>query len=118
MDEKNGFPPEPDTPLTLDETNFEAALTTYNVLVVDFWAPWCMPCRMVAPAVETLAKKMKGQAAFGKVNVDEAGNLAARFNVMSIPTLIIFSKGAKVGELVGAMPPQVMENKILAALKT
>ena len=70
-------------------------------VLVDFWAVWCGPCRMIAPAVDAVAQEFAGRAKVVKLNVDEAPEIAGRYNVMSIPTLIIFKDGQKVGELVG-----------------
>ena len=103
--------------IALTSENFEAMLASRRALVVDFWASWCMPCRMLAPIVEQLAKKLAGEVAFGKVNVDEQPELAARFSVMSIPTCVIFKNGAQVGTTVGVMAAPALEKQILAALE-
>ena len=116
MVEKRELIDEPDYPLTLDKENFDEAVKKYSNLVVDFWAIWCMPCHMIAPAIENLAKKYKGKVVFGKVNVDEEPEIPGRFGIMSIPTLIIFKNGEKAGEIVGAMPEGILEEKIKDAL--
>ena len=73
-------------------------------MLVDFWAPWCAPCRMVAPSLEAIAKARAGQVKIAKVNVDENQALAARFGIRSIPTLAVFQGGRAVDQLVGALP--------------
>lgn len=84
---------------------------------VDFWAEWCGPCRMVSPVVEELASEYEGKVNFVKVNVDEANELAARYNVFSIPTLAIFSKGQVVSQQVGAASKESYKNMIDRALE-
>ena len=81
---------------------FEQAVTGGQVVLVDFWAPWCGPCRMIAPVIEQVAEEFAGRAAVGKVNVDEEPELAQRFSVMSIPTLIVLKDGKLVEQAVGA----------------
>ena len=97
MEEKNGLVEKPDYPLHITEENFDEALKKYRIILMDFWAPWCMPCKMVAPALESLAKKHQGTVAIGKMNVDESPATPAKFNVMSIPTMIIFKDGEIAG---------------------
>ena len=88
--------------LTVTKQNFEQAILNSNKpALVDFWAPWCMPCRMIAPIVEEIAEEMQGKAVVGKVNVDEEGELAMQFGVASIPTLIVFKGGKEVKRVVG-----------------
>ncbi len=86
----------------VNEQDFEQAVQGAKVTLVDFWAPWCGPCRMVAPHVEAVAEKMDGEAAFLKVNVDDNQGLAQRYGVMSIPTLVVFKDGAEATRMVGA----------------
>jgi len=103
--------------VNLNSESFDKFLQENEVAVVDFWAAWCMPCLMVAPIIENLAKKYEGKIAFGKVNVDEERDIAMRFGIMSIPTIIIFKDGKVVDQIVGAMPEKILEEKILGATK-
>ena len=84
---------------------------------VDFWAQWCGPCRMVGPVVEELANDYQGKVKFVKVNVDEAGELASKYNVFSIPTLILLNKGEIVSQQVGAASKESYKNMIDRALQ-
>lgn len=86
--------------IVLNEQNFDE-VTSKGVVLVDFWATWCGPCKMMAPNVEDVATEYKGRAVVGKVDVDECPNLATRFGIMSIPTLIVFKDGEKKDVLVG-----------------
>ncbi|MDR2151692.1 MAG: thioredoxin [Helicobacteraceae bacterium] len=87
-----------------------------GVSLVDFWAPWCGPCRMVAPTVEDLAKAYEGKVSVCKVNVDENQELASRFGVRSIPTILFFKNGAQVDSVVGLQPKQKFEEKLDALI--
>ena len=90
--------------LKLTKDNFEElVLKSDKPVLVDFWAPWCMPCRMIAPVVEELADELSGQAVVGKINVDEEGDLARQFRVNSIPCLIAFENGQEVRRSVGVI---------------
>ena len=96
---------------TLDSASLTPeALNEQGVMFVDFWAPWCSPCRMVAPIIDQLAEEFKDQAVVGKLNIDEHEEAAVRFGVASIPTMIVFKDGREVERIVGARPrPQLAE---------
>lgn len=97
----------------LNEQNFEAEVLKASLpVMVDFWAPWCGPCKILGPIVEELAGQYQGKLKVGKVNVDENNQLAGRYGIMSIPTLKFFKAGKLVGELIGAAPKNNVENEI------
>lgn len=100
------------TPVHLTDSNFAGEVSRYPVLLVDFWAPWCGPCRMVAPSIDQLAKEYSGKVVFGKLNVDENPRVAGSFGVQSIPTMMIFKSGKAVDVIVGALPKGAIEAKL------
>lgn len=97
--------------VTLTKENFTQSIES-GVSLVDFWAPWCGPCKMQLPIVEELATELEGQATIGKINVDEQPELASQFGVMSIPTLILFKDGQPVDKLVGLQSKDSLKTRI------
>jgi len=96
---------------TVTKDNFNATVSE-GVSLLDFWAPWCGPCKMQGPIVDELAEELKGTATIAKVNVDEEPELASQFGVMSIPTLIVFKNGQPVDKLVGLQSKEALKTKI------
>ena len=98
--------------LKLTDADFDAQVKAQPLMVVDFWAEWCGPCRVIAPVLEELAGEYADRLAVGKVNVDENRQVAARFGIRSIPTLLFFRDGARVEQVVGAHPKSTIKAKI------
>ena len=95
--------------LILTSENFEASvLQAQKPVIVDFWAPWCGPCRMTGPIVDDLAKELEGKVKIGKMNVDENPTTPGVFNIMSIPTFILFKNGEMVEQIVGGVQKEKM----------
>jgi thioredoxin 1 len=99
-------------PINLTDSNFDSEKSKYSLLVVDFWAAWCGPCKMVSPIIEQLAEQYAGKIVFGKVNVDENPYISQRFGIQSIPTLMILKEGEVIDVMVGALPKGQIENRI------
>jgi len=99
--------------LNLTESTFQdEVLNSNGVVLVDFWAPWCGPCRMVGPVLEEIAREKSEKVKVVKVNVDENSGLGSNYNIMSIPAMLIFKNGRLVDQFVGALPKPVIEKKL------
>jgi thioredoxin 1 len=99
-------------PIMLTDSNFKNELSKYSILLIDFWAPWCGPCKMISPIIEQLAREYTGKVVFGKVNIDENRMITQSFGIQSIPTMIIFKNGKAVDIIVGAIPKAQLETRL------
>lgn len=106
----------PTMPLNVGNDDFGKVIQRFPLAVVDCWAPWCMPCLMVAPIVAELAKDYTGKIVFCKLNVDENYSIAMKYSIQSIPTLMVFQDGELVDQIVGAMPKRELENRLVKYL--
>ena len=99
-----------------DQTFDQEVINSATPVLIDFWAPWCGPCKMIAPIVAEISKEYAGKLKVGKLNTDDNQNVAVRYGVMSIPTVMIFKNGEMVARIVGAQPKQALTGKIDAVL--
>jgi len=103
----------------LTDDTFKSEVLESNIpAVVDFWAPWCGPCRMVAPVLEATAQKMNGRLKFYKLNTDENLNTAQEYGIMAIPSLLVFKNGQEVDRIIGFMPQEQLEEKLQNLVET
>ena len=99
--------------IQLTEDNWEKEVLNSDIpVLIDFWAPWCGPCRMVAPIVSEIAEEYKGKLKVGKLNTDEEPGIAVRYGIMSIPTLMIFKNGTVADQIIGAVPKEYFIQKL------
>jgi len=102
----------PSKPVEVTDATFTETVRNYPLVVVDCWAPWCGPCHMVAPIIEEMARDYAGKILFGKLNVDGNQMASKRYQIMSIPTLLVFKDGKLVDRIIGAMSRQMLEPRI------
>lgn len=102
--------------LEFTEANFDEMTSTDKPVMVDFWAEWCGPCRLVGPHVEAISQEYEGRAVVGKVNVDHNPSIAAKFGIRNIPTIVVLKNGEVVEKVVGAVPKDTLVQKIEANL--
>lgn len=101
------------TPIDLDESNFDHVVVNSEIpVVVDFWAPWCGPCKMFAPIYNETSQKFPLKALFAKVNTEEQQNLGAKYGIRSIPTLVVYKNGVEVKRVSGALDPLILANLV------
>lgn len=98
--------------IQLSDSNFDEHVNKYDLILVDFWAPWCGPCRVISPVIEWLSKEYAGKAVFGKLKVDDNPLTASRFGVISIPTILFLKKGREVDRIVEVVTKNIIKNKI------
>lgn len=101
-----------DHPIKITDSTFVETVKKYPLVIVDCWAPWCGPCKMIAPILEEMAKEYAGRIVFGKLNVDENPRIASEYAIMAIPTLFIFKNGEPVDVIQGALPKPYFEAKV------
>ena len=102
----------PNTPLTVSDADINQIIKKYGTIVIDCWAAWCGPCRMVEPVIADLAKELQGKIVFGKLNVDENPKTSMKHKIMSIPTLLVFKNGNLVDRLIGALPKEELKKRL------
>lgn len=108
MNESQKMSDMPSKPLQASDATIDSILSTYENVVVDMWAPWCGPCRMLSPIIEKLANDMHGKVVFAKINTDENPVTSSRYRIMSIPSILMFKKGKLIDSTVGALPEDML----------
>jgi thioredoxin 1 len=104
-------------PIDLDDSNFTQTINKFPLLLVDFWAPWCGPCRMMSPVIDQVGKEYIGKLVVGKVNVDENPNISSQFGISSIPTLILFKSGQAVNNIIGSVSKSRIDEMVRTHLE-
>jgi thioredoxin 1 len=110
--QKEKAPVVTNSPIEVADENFHDIISKSGLVVVDCWAAWCAPCRMIGPVIEELAKEYAGKIVFGKLNVDTNQKVPTEYQIMSIPTILVFKDGKLVDRFMGAMPKKVLEPRI------
>lgn len=106
-------------PVEINDNNFDVEVVESTTpVVVDFWAVWCGPCRMIAPIVEELAEEYDGKVKFSKLNVDDNPEVSMKYGIRSIPTLLVFKDGQPVDQIIGAVPKKEVQKRVEAVLST
>ena len=100
----------------ITDSNFKELINSDQPLVVDFWAPWCGPCKMLGPVIDELSDEFEGKAIIGKMNVDENSEVSSQFGIRSIPTILFFKNGEQVDKVVGLLTKPALEEKIKSLL--
>lgn len=113
MAARNDWPSEP---VNVNDDNINDFIRRYGLALVDCWAPWCGPCRMMSPVIDALAKDLQGKVAFAKLNTDENQRTAMRYTIEAIPTLLVFKDGELVDRWVGARPKEDLARRLQAML--
>jgi len=105
-------------PIEVTDLNFDDVIKRSRLVVVDCWAPWCPPCRVMAPIIDELARNYAGKILFGKLNVDENQRVPVEYQVMSIPTFLVFKDGVLIDRIVGAMPRRALEQRLVKYIES
>ena len=114
--QQSAGPEWPGEPVEVSDADFEAFVKKYPKVVIDCWAPWCGPCRMLSPTIDAMAKDMKGRIVFGKLNTDDNFFTSGKYRISGIPTLLIFKDGQLVDRMVGAAPRNMVEAQLRKSL--
>jgi thioredoxin 1 len=104
------------TPIIVTDATFQLTIQQHALVVVDCWAIWCAPCRMIAPVIESLAQEYTGKIVFAKLDVDQNPQISLHYQIQSIPTLLVFKHGRLVDRIIGALPRQLLEPRIIRYL--